>query len=186
VFGGRLDIDLSPRGHSQAAALARWLHGRHFDALYASPMKRVRQTVAPLLANGMPPPRILEGLREVDFGDWTGLKWDDVLTRFGVSPFSWLEQLERAGIPNAESAASFRARVEPCLRQIVAEHAGQQVAVACHGGTVRMLLAILLDWPLPRLAPFEIEYASVTLVTWRPSEARLHLLNFTPWRELRS
>ena len=184
VFGGRIDMELSPRGHQQAAALAKYLHSRPLSAIYASPMRRVQQTLAPLLVNGTPKPVILQDLREVDFGDWTGLAWEEVQARFGISAFAWLEQLECDGIANAESAETLQERVEPCLRQILAAHAGQQVAVVCHGGIIRMLLGILLRWPLARMGAFEIEYASLTQVVVHPHKAELQLLNFTPWREI--
>jgi broad specificity phosphatase PhoE len=184
VFGGRIDMELSPRGHEQAAALAKYLHGKPLGAIYASPMKRVLQTLAPLLVNGAPKPIILPDLREVDFGDWTGLAWEEVQASFGISPFTWLEQLECDGIANAECAETLRDRVETCLRQILAAHAGQPVVIACHGGIIRVLLAILLRWPLARLGAFEIDYASLTRVLVRPQRAELQLLNFTPWREI--
>jgi broad specificity phosphatase PhoE len=184
VFGGRIDMDLSPRGHQQAAALAKYLHQRPLNAIYASPMKRVQQTLAPLLLNGAPKPVILPDLREVDFGDWTGLAWEEVHAKFGISAFAWLEQLECDGIANAESAETLQDRVEPCLREILAAHVGQQVAVVCHGGVIRMLLGILLRWPLARMGVFEIEYASLTQVVVQPQKAELQLLNFTPWREI--
>jgi broad specificity phosphatase PhoE len=184
VFGGRIDMDLSPRGHEQAAALANYLRLRTFSAIYASPMRRVQQTLAPLLVNGAPKPVIMPDLREADFGDWTGLAWDEVQAKFGVSAFSWLEQLECDGIANAECAETLQERVEPCLRQILADHDGQQVAVACHGGIIRVLLGILLQWPLSRMGAFEIEYASLTQVLVQPKKAELQLLNFTPWREI--
>ena len=184
VFGGRIDMELSPRGHEQAAALANHLRRQPLSAIYASPMKRVQQTLAPLLVNGTPRPTILPDLREVDFGDWTGLAWDNVQAKFGVSAFSWLEQLECAGIANAECAETLQDRVEPCLRQILAAHSGQQVAIFCHGGIIRVLLAIMLRWPLSRLGAFEIEYASVTQVLLTPEKAELQLVNFTPWREI--
>ena len=183
VFAGRIDMELSERGRQQAAMLAGYLHQQHFDALYASPMKRVRQTLDPFLLNGEPKPIIISDLREVDFGDWTGFTWEQVESRFGISRYAWLEQLECGGIDNAESAAAFRARLEPCLRQILAKHSGQQVAIACHGGVIRMLLAIMLDWPFSKLAAFEIEYASVTKVVRVGSRPRLQLVNFTPWRD---
>ena len=184
VFGGRIDMELSPRGHQQAAALAKYLHSRPLSAIYASPMKRVQQTLAPLLVNGTPKPMILQDLREVDFGDWTGMAWEEIQARFGISAFAWLEQLECDGIANAESAETLQERVEPCLRQILADHSGQQVAVVCHGGIIRMLLGILLRWPLARLGAFEVEYASLTQVVVHPHKAELQLLNFTPWREI--
>jgi broad specificity phosphatase PhoE len=186
IFGGRIDMDLSPRGHEQAAALARYLQPKRFDAGYCSPMKRVQQTVAPLVKAGLPVPTAMENLREVDFGDWTGLGWEEVRARFNVSPFQWLHQLEAAAIPNAECAKTFRARVEPCLREILAAHPGQNVAIACHGGVIRMVLSILLELPLSKMAGFEIEYASLTEIHCSPHKAEVQLLNFTPWRDVRT
>ncbi len=183
VFGGRIDMALSKRGHEQAAALARYLKGKKFDALYASPMKRVQQTLASLVANPMPQPTVMSELREVDFGDWTGLAWHEVTARFGISAFDWLLKLEQDQIANAESGPSFRRRVEPAVREILGRHIGQQVAILCHGGVIRMMLAILLNWPLPTLAGLEIEYASITQVLWTAPRAKLLLANFTPWRE---
>jgi broad specificity phosphatase PhoE len=183
VFGGRIDMELSARGHEQASALAGYLRGK-LDALYVSPMKRVHQTVASLVQNGGPAPVVREALREVDFGDWTGMHWTEVQAKYGVSAFDWLDQIECAGIANAECAQTLRSRVEPLLNEILRQHQGQRVVLVCHGGVIRALLAILLQLPLPKLAAFEIDYASVTQVVWTPSRVRLHLVNFTPWRDL--
>jgi broad specificity phosphatase PhoE len=184
VFGGRIDMELSDNGHTQAAALARYLNRHKFDAIYASPMKRVRQTLVPLLVNGAPQPVVLPDLREVDFGDWTGLGWEEVREKFGVSAFEWLNQLERGTLANGETGETFRARVEPCLHQILRAHAGQNVAVVCHGGVIRMVLSILLSLPLSKLAHFEVDYASITQVGIHPHKTEVQLLNFTPWRHV--
>lgn len=183
VFGGTIDMELSPRGHEQAAVLARHLKGKSFDAIYASPMKRVQQTLAPLLEGRDTAPVTMAGLREVDFGDWTGLRWEQVKEKYNISAFDWLSQLEHARIPNAESAKTFRERVEPCVQQILRDHPGQTVAIACHGGTIRMILSILLSMPLPHMASFEIEYASLSQVHHWPHKTEVQLLNFTPWRD---
>lgn len=182
VFGGQIDMDLSRRGEEQARALAKYLRSVRVDTLYASPMKRVQQTLAPALANGLVEPTILPDLREVHFGDWTGMSWEEVLERFGISAYAWLDQLECAGIRNAESSATLRARVEPCLNQILGADRGKQVAVACHGGVIRMLLSIILELPLPKMALFQIDYASVTRIVWDNDRSpEVQLLNFTPW-----
>lgn len=176
-------MDLSARGHEQAATLARHLSREKLDAVYASPMKRVQQTLGPLLGNGVPDPVVLHDLREVDFGDWTGLVWEEIQTHSGISAFDWLTELERGTVPNAESGAALRARVEPCLQRILRDHAGQTVAVFSHGGVIRMLLGILLGLPLRETAQFEIDHASVTRVAVNPDQAEIELLNFTPWRD---
>ena len=184
VFGGRIDMELSPRGHEQATALAQYLRGRSLHSIYASPMKRVQQTLAPLITDFAGTPTVMSDLREVDFGDWTGLGWDEVHARYNVSAFQWLHRLEEAAIPNAECGRTFRSRVDPCLRKIISNHAGQSVAIFCHGGVIRMCLAILLDWPLPQMAAFEIENASVTRIDLHPHKTEVHMVNFVPWRDL--
>ncbi len=185
IFGGTIDMNISPRGHEQAAALAIYLKQKTLAAIYASPMKRVQQTLTPVLQkNGVPKPTILPNLHEMDFGDWTGLTFAEVQNKFGVSASSWLDQLGSGAIPNAENATTCRARIEPCVREILQRHPGQRVAVFCHGGVIRQVLAILLDLPLPKTAGFEIEYASVTEVEIHPHRAEVQLLNFTPWRDV--
>jgi len=185
TFGGGVDMDLSPRGHAQAAALFEFLRHKPVAALYASPMKRVEQTLAPWLGDGAPTPVILPGLREVDFGDWTGHGWEAVRERFGVSAWDWLLHLDRSEVPNGETGAAFRARVEPCLREILQRERGRSVAVVCHGGVIRMILSILLEVPLARTDVFQIEYASVTELLLNEHGTEIQLLNFTPWRDLR-
>jgi broad specificity phosphatase PhoE len=184
VFGGRIDMDISPRGHEQAAALARYLRRKKFAAIYASPMKRVQQTLSAYANNGGPRPIVMANLHEVHFGDWTGLTFAQVLERFGARASTWLDQLAAGTIPNAETASAYRARVEPCVREILKQHAGQRVAVFCHGGVIRQMLSILLELPLPKTASFEIDYASLTEVDVHPHRVEVRLLNFTPWRDL--
>lgn len=184
IFGGRIDMNLSALGHEQAKALATYLRRRPIDVVYASPMKRAQQTLAPL-ASHCPRPAIEKPeFREVDFGVWTGLSWEEVHSRHQVSAFDWLDRIEKGEIAEAETGATFRARIEPTLRQIVEEHAGQSVAIVCHGGVIRMMLSILLDLPLPKLASFEIDYASVTQVERHTHKTEVTLLNFAPWRDL--
>ena len=120
---------------------------------------------------------------EVDFGAWTGLSWDEVLEKHGVSAYSWLHQLEDGAIERAETVPEFRKRVETSLDTILAESPGKTVAVICHGGVIRMLLSILLDLPFRKMSIFEIEYASVTKIHYRPSKREIEFLNLTPWRD---
>lgn len=184
IFGGRIDMELSPRGHEQAQALASYLRRRPIDFIYASPMRRAQQTLAPL-ADLCPKAAVtVTAFREVDFGDWTGLTWEQVHARFGIRAFQWLDQMDKGALPNGESAEAFRSRVEPDLHSILAQHAGQSVAIVCHGGVIRMILSIVLDLPLTKMASFEIDYASLTLIELHQHKTEVTLLNFVPWRDL--
>ncbi|MBI3878506.1 MAG: histidine phosphatase family protein [Verrucomicrobia bacterium] len=186
IFGGsRIDMNLSAHGHAQATKLAAWVKQHaQLDAAYVSPMIRAQQTFAPLGETTGLGLTTLDGLHEVDFGDWTGLSWEGVHAKFGISAFDWLKEMERNGFPGGESTAHLRARIEPCLQQILREQPGKSVALVCHGGIVRMLVALLLDLPLAKLGSFEVDYASVTRVDYRESKTEVRFLNLTPWRDL--
>ncbi len=185
VFGGTIDMELSSFGHEQARSMAEYLQRHPFDAIYASPMKRVQQTLTGLVELQNKVATILPGLREVDFGDWTGLSWEQVNEKFQVSAFAWLEQLEQGEISGAERMPHFRARVDGALQQILSEQREKNVAVVCHGGVIRMALSIALNLPFRQTAGFDIEYASITVLDWLPDKVVVQLLNFTPWRDIK-
>jgi broad specificity phosphatase PhoE len=184
VFGGVIDMNLSPLGERQAVALADYLRRHTFDAIFSSPMKRVQQTLAPVRSGHRASPVVLPRLHEVDFGAWTGLTFAEVKARFGRDAHEWLHQLDAGGIPNAETTRGLQARIQGCLEEILAGNRGRTVAVFCHGGVIRMLLSLLLHLPFAEMDRFEVEYASVTTVVLKPERARLVLSNFTPWRDL--
>ena len=189
VFGGRIDMGLSDRGHQQAAALAGWLRNRTFDTVYTSPMQRVQLTLAPFREHHTNEPVVLDGLREVDFGAWTGFGWNAVEEKFGMSAFDWLEHMEEGRIHEAEPIDTFRQRVAQSIHLVLEQSRGKTVAVFAHGGVIRMALSVLLGLPMRKFEHFDIDYASVSWVdvgevkAGRP-RTEIQLLNFTPWRDL--
>ena len=57
------------------------------------------------------------------------------------------------------------------------------MAVFCHGGIIRVMLALLLEMPLMRMAHFNIEYGSLSVVEVQPEKKHaieIELLNFQP------
>lgn len=184
VFGGcRIDMGLSPLGHQQGRAASEWLRDTPLDAVYASPLKRVQETLAPLAERTGLKPVIIPALREVDFGDWTGYRWEGVQEHFGVSAFDWLEIIEAKGIPHGESAAELEHRVKPALLKILQDNPHKRVAVFCHGGIIRVILSLLLGQPLRHMAHFNIDYGSISVVEVQPEKKHafeIELLNFCP------
>lgn len=181
VYGGRIDMNLSPRGREQAATLAPFFGRQRVDALYCSSMKRARQTLEPIAKHAVAEPVFLEDLREIDFGEWTGLEWEEVASRHASNVADWLHLLDSGVVNGAESTADLRARVEPCLTRILESHPGQSVAVICHGAVIRLMLSCLLDLPLRRLGGLDVSYAGVTLVEHEGKRNVARYINHTPW-----
>ncbi|SVA53741.1 uncharacterized protein METZ01_LOCUS106595 [marine metagenome] len=181
VFGGQIDMELSPLGHEQAKHLAKFLGGRTFDRIYLSPMIRVQQTAKPLLDALGREAQVIDDLREVDFGVWTGHKWHEIQEKFGLDAEDWLVHLENGDVAEAESMDGCRSRIRGSLGQMMNEGAGQDVLVLCHGGVIRMLLSLLLDEPFSKMDRFEVDFASLSVIEHRSSRVEIKLHNFAPW-----
>ena len=72
-FAGATDVELSDEGRKQASGLAERLADEPITAVYASPMKRTRETASILASPHGLNLRAVDGLREIDHGRWEGL-----------------------------------------------------------------------------------------------------------------
>jgi len=183
-FGGTIDMELSPVGRHQAKVLGDFVKRYDFDAIYASPMKRALATADPVCTAQNHQPQIMDGLREIDFGEWTGKTWMQVAEEYQINVFRWLDELEAGRVKDAELGADFRERVGEATDAIVANNTGKTIGVVCHGGVVRAMLAHLMDIPLPIMGKLDIEYASVSRIEVSDRKAETTLVNLTPWKDL--
>lgn len=176
-LAGVFDPRLSPEGTAQAERLAAWLVHEDVDALYSSPYRRARETVAPLERLTGMTATVLDDLRE----------WDTDVSQ----PYMPPEQIG-ADDPRAAALAegryedfvpeldrdAFRARAGRAMDTILDAHPGGRVAVVCHGGITNTYLATVLG--LPTMFWFHPDYTSVSRVRRMPGgRIVLHSVNET-------
>jgi probable phosphoglycerate mutase len=145
VWHGSTDTPLTPRGHTQAERIARHLEDRHTDAqaLYSSPLRRARDTAAPIARALSLEPRLDPDLREYDIGRWEGKSFAELYTeqRF----FEHIRRDPDFAPHGGESPREVTGRLSAALERIAAFHAGERVVVIVHGGALSMALAHLLE-----------------------------------------
>src|SRR5688500_9296373 len=81
-FNGSSDPPLTAVGEAMAEAFARAYASVKWDAIYTSPMLRTRQTADPLSQQTGVQATVEDGLKEVDYGEWEGLRQDEVKERW--------------------------------------------------------------------------------------------------------
>ncbi|GAB3991186.1 histidine phosphatase family protein [Nocardioides marmoraquaticus] len=142
--GAESDVDLTDRGHDQADALARWAAGAGLDHLVVSPVRRARETAAPVEAVTGLVAHVAHDLREVGFGEAEGRSAAELehldpeaLARFRDDPAAH-------PFPGAEPPADAAARGAACLHRIAAERPGRRVLVVAHNTLLRLALCDLL------------------------------------------
>ena len=139
--------------------------------MHASPRGRAQQTAAAIRAEVV----TAEALDEVDFGEWTGLRYD-VLD--GDAAWDrWNGERSTARVPGGESMTEAQERAVGYVRQVASACAGRAVALVSHCDIIRAIVAWVLGLSLNRLLSFDVDPASVTRLVVGDWGARLVSLN---------
>jgi probable phosphoglycerate mutase len=172
-YQGHLDSPLTPRGESQADALARRLTGVKFAALYSSDLGRARQT-AGIIAQSTgdeirPDPR----LREQNLGIFQGLLKSEIKQKLADEYRLFKTAGPDHAMPGGESARKSAERSLACLEELARRHSGETIVAVAHGGTISALLRHTLGIPLGTPRRFERFNASWNVFTWDDGKWRL-------------
>jgi broad specificity phosphatase PhoE len=139
---GHADRPLTELGRAQAAALAERLADIALDAVYASDLRRARETAAAVAAEQSLEVIERRDLREVDVGSWEGLTREEAEARFPDGYRRWLAG--GTGWDDGETYEQMSGRVLAAVGQIAAAHEGGRVVIVSHGGPIRAIHAAAL------------------------------------------
>lgn len=157
---GPADPPLSEAGIEQAAAVAEWLGQERFDAVYASPMVRARQTAEPIASKLGLEVVLEDGIAEYDRASEAYIPIEEVKASDDPELQAHWKALAEDRLEDLiEDAHTFRPRVAETVNRLIAQHAGQRILAVCHGGVINVALAEVLG--LPRSLWFEPAYASI-------------------------
>ncbi|MER7243703.1 histidine phosphatase family protein [Kribbella sp. NPDC000426] len=164
-YQGQQGTGLSPLGRQQAKEAANYLQSLEIDAIVASDLQRVTETLQPYVdSRDHLPVRIDKRWREIDVGTWGGRTFADVYADEPdvVNAFKRGEDVARGG---GETFKQLRARVWEAVREIAGASddrlaasagtdtgartspAGRRVLVVTHGGPIRVAAAEALRLP---------------------------------------
>jgi probable phosphoglycerate mutase len=153
---GRRDIPLSERGRAEVEV---WRSpSRLADIVsagtpwYSSPLRRAVET-AEMLSGA--PPRCEPALIEMDWGDWEGLRLDELRDRYGAE----FARNEAAGLDfkphSGESPREVRDRVMHWLTSTALTH--QSIVAVTHKGVIRAVLSAATGWDMTAKPPLRLK-----------------------------
>jgi len=150
-FRGRAELPLSDLGRRQAQAVARYIAATWKpEAVYTSPLGRCRETGAEIAAPFRLELRPVDGLADIDYGEWQGLTRDEAQERWPDETELWFRTPHIAAIPGGETLAALLSRTSAALRDILWRHPDQTVVLVGHDSVNRVLLLFALEAPLSR------------------------------------
>jgi broad specificity phosphatase PhoE len=163
---GAMDVGLCELALRQEAAAYRWLAARLPQPArwIVTPLSRTRATAAAIFAAGYPEAALdtQAALIEQRLGDWEGLPHEAFLERLRHKPHPFWSISVEERPPGGESFADVIARVGPAVDRLVEAHAGGDVVIVAHGGSIRAALAHAMGAPGLAVLSFSIRNLSLT------------------------
>jgi probable phosphoglycerate mutase len=176
---GQIEAPLSERGVEQAWALRNWLEPVDFSRAFCSDITRSQRTAKIVIGQRDIPLQVSAELREISLGDWEGVSFHDIASRFPKEYEARGKDLENWRPPGGESFGDCRKRVLPFLRRMLADSQGNVLLVG-HAGINRLILCEALGIPVKNLMNIGQDYGCVNLIEYSDSRVRLHLQNYAP------
>jgi broad specificity phosphatase PhoE len=139
TFCGHSNPSLNERGRQQVAALINALAEQRIESVYSSDLLRAQETARPLGAAKGASLCSLAGLREINFGAWEGLRWNEVEASNRQYAERWLTEYPSLGAPEGETVDAFEARVVATIEPLLRMDMGP-IAVVSHAGVMRVIL----------------------------------------------
>lgn len=183
-FSGFQDVDLTEKGIWQAKRLARRLEEEQVNAVYCSDLKRARHTAEIIFGDRGKDVVVSPNLREINFGRWEGMTFEEIKLREGAKFTSWMENPdEKTIIPQGESLAILNERVMTEVNNILEEHKNEEkdktIAIVCHGGAIRIILCNVLNLELKNLWFIKQNSTALNIIEYYNHKGVISLLNDT-------
>jgi alpha-ribazole phosphatase len=138
-YCGHSDPELNAQGRAQLTKLAHLLSSEMLETIYSSDLRRAKST-AQAIAVGRHIPRVLRpALREIDFGDWEGMSWEQIEQLDPDYAQKWMAAYPHLPAPSGESFHAFEIRILEEVNALLGRSRGP-IAVVTHAGVLRVVL----------------------------------------------
>ncbi|MBR4223727.1 MAG: histidine phosphatase family protein [Oscillospiraceae bacterium] len=132
------EFPLTPTGRRDSQAVAWVLEDKPIAAIYASTYRRTSQTLEYFSMASHLPIQVIEGIHERVSGNWKGLT--DSYSQYIAMQWNDPDLKGEGG----ESMNDVRDRAVPVIRELIARHEGEAIAVGIHGMALGVILAELI------------------------------------------
>jgi len=170
-FRGRTDYPLNENGRRQARKLKKKLEKFSFDKLFTSPLKRAYET-AEIIKPNILEINVSDIINNVDVGDWSNVKKDDVEKNYPELFKIWINNPEDIKFPNGESIESLYNRAGEFLDNLV-KMDYERVLIVSHRSIMKCMFAYILGMKENYFWKFYFNNASYSTVNYSKNRGYL-------------
>jgi broad specificity phosphatase PhoE len=119
-------------------------------------------------------------IREINFGIWDGLHFEEIARRDPVLSRRYWEEPGDIEAPAGESWNAASARVNAAVQRLNARHPDAHIIAVAHFGVILTQLQRALQISAYDTLAHKIDNFSVTRIAWEKQAARVALINHLP------
>lgn len=163
-LSGHIDSSVSEEGKEQIDKITNYLKDFDIDKIYTTTSSRTKDTVKKL--SELKSIEIIEkeSLKEISFGDFEGLTFDEIKDKYPKEFQDMIEKGYEYKYPNGESLIDSYNRVCIELDNIISNNDNRTILICSHGGTIRNIITYLISNSYKYHWNFKIDNGSVTIL----------------------
>lgn len=174
---GNLDVNLSECGERQILEKLDLLRSLVPKIIYTSPAKRASASARRVAGELKLPIQMADDLREIHFGSFEGLTFDEIQRKHPSEYALWMEKPTEIQFPDGESFDDLNTRVEAFLRRLLEIHRSETVLVVSHAGVNRVILAKALGLSPRNIFQIDQSYAGISVIDYFENTTLVRLVN---------
>ncbi|MCI0751756.1 MAG: histidine phosphatase family protein [Flammeovirgaceae bacterium] len=179
VQGSGVDSSINAKGMEQSVQFFNAFKHINFDKVYTSALKRTKETVEEFIKLGIPH-EVLPGLNEISWGNKEGQRItpeEDEYYHYMLK--EWEKGNTSLRIEEGESPEDVVKRMSPVVDHIFSKPSENTILICMHGRAMRILLTMLLNYPLKSMDMFEHNNLCLYLLNYTGSMCRVERYNDT-------
>ena len=163
-LSGHIDSSISEEGKEQIDKITNYLKDFDIDKIYTTTSSRTKDTVKKL--SELKSIEIIEkeSLKEISFGDFEGLTFDEIKDKYPKEFQDMIEKGYEYKYPNGESLIDSYNIVCIELDNIISNNDDRTILICSHGGTIRNIITYLISNSYKYHWNFKIDNGSVTIL----------------------
>lgn len=174
---GHLNSPLSSDGVQQAVEARKKIKGLQFDYAYSSSSGRALETLRLLLDDRDLSVVQLDGLREINLGEWEGVSGEEVKRRFPARHHAFWNSPAEYVPGSGESFDELCSRAVSVMDELFLRHAGKRLLIVSHAAFLKTYLCHITGlgheaiWQEPK--PLNLAYSVIRKNGSQPVEVTL-------------
>ena len=165
---GHSDVPLSERGREQAHLLAKRLAKEKIECFYCSDLDRAMETARILAVPHGLEVSALAGLRELDFGPWEGMTFEEMQKNRSWNLREWFKNPLDNHVPGGEKLSAMVKRCDLAMENIIRKHEDETIVVVAHGGSIRCIICSVLGLRHSQMWRLDLGNTGLSMIEFPP------------------